>query len=189
MAVAITEQTDRVLIARLRQGDDDALGAIYDRYGATAYRIALRTLRDASLAEDAVQEAFLELWQRPGTYDHTRAQLGTWIGVLVHRRAVDIARREARRRLNAESTHWPAPDSATTEELVVLLTDRRRLDHALRRLEPNDRRIVELAYHGGMTQVEIAKRLELPLGTVKSRTFQALGRLRVLFEAGPAPTS
>lgn len=183
MAIETTSLPDAVLVARLRQGDDTALGEIYDRHGAAAYRIAHRTLRDGGLAEDAVQEAFLELWQRPNVFDATRAQLGTWICVLAHRRAVDIARREARRRVAADVPDWPAPDSYTTEEIVLLMTDRRRVDRALRGLGTRDRRLVELAYHAGLTQVEIAKRLELPLGTVKSRTFEALRRLRVLFEA------
>ena len=187
MAVALTPPLDATLVTRLRQGDPDALGPIYDRYGAVAYRVALRTLRDEKLAEDAVQEAFLDLWRRPEVYDPTRAPLGSWICVLAHRRAADIARREGRRHVAAAAAvRWDAPDSYTTEELVLLLTDRRRVDRALRALAPHDRRIIELAYHGGLSQAEIANRLNLPLGTVKSRTFKALRRLRRLFEADPS---
>lgn len=183
MAVTLTTPPDADLVAQLREGDPDALGPIYDRYGAVTYRVALRVLRDGGLAEDAVQEAFLELWRRPEIYDPARAPLGSWICVLAHRRAVDIARREARRRVTAAAVRWDAPDSYTAEELVLLLTDRRRVDQALRALAPPDRRIIELAYHAGLSQAEIANRLDLPLGTVKSRTFNALRRLRSLFEA------
>jgi RNA polymerase sigma-70 factor (ECF subfamily) len=189
MAVALTPPLDATLVTQLRQGDPDALGLIYDRYGAVAYRVALRTLRDEKLAEDAVQEAFLDLWRRPEVYDPARAPLGSWICVLAHRRAADIARREARRHITAAAVRWEAPDSYTTEELVVLLTDRRRVDRALRALAPHDRRIIELAYHGGLSQAEIANRLDLPLGTVKSRTFKALRRLRSLFEADPSDSA
>lgn len=189
MAVTVTPTPDATLITRLRQGDPDALGSIYDRYGAVAYRVALRTLRDEKLAEDAVQEAFLDLWRRPEVYDPDRAPLGSWICVLAHRRAADIARREARRHVAAAAVRWEAPDSYTTEELVLLLTDRRRVDRALRALDPHDRRIIELAYHGGLSQAEIANRLDLPLGTVKSRTFKALRRLRGLFEADPSDSA
>jgi len=183
MAVSVTPPLDTILVARLRQGDPEALGPIFDRYGAVAYRVAFRALRDSGLAEDAGQEAFLELWRRPEVYDPARAPLGSWICVLAHRRAVDIARREARRRVTASAVRWDPPDSYTTEETVLLLTDRRRVDRALRTLAPRDRRIVELAYYAGLSQAEIATQLKLPLGTVKSRTFNALRRLRSLFEA------
>ncbi|MDP9283493.1 MAG: RNA polymerase subunit sigma-24, partial [Actinomycetota bacterium] len=91
--MSLTPPLDAILVARLRQGDPEALGPIFDRYGAVAYRVAFRALRDNGLAEDAVQEAFLELWRRPEVYDPARAPLGSWICVLAHRRAVDIARR------------------------------------------------------------------------------------------------
>ena len=176
---------DVTLLRRLRSGDHVALEELYARYGGAAHQVAVRTLRAGGLAEDTVQEAFFELWRRPETYDASRASLGTWICLLTHRRAVDLARREARREAIEASGDCPTAESQTTEELVLLLTERRRVDVALRELRETDRRVLELAYHGGLTQTQIAERLELSLGTVKSRMFGALRRLRAVLEESP----
>jgi RNA polymerase sigma factor (sigma-70 family) len=179
-----TATTDEKLIERMAAGEDSALAELHARHHRTAYAIALRALADRALAEDAVQEAFLDLWRGSARWDPARAKLSTWICVLAHRRAVDIARREARRDTAPEQAETWAADAYTTEELVVLREDRRDVQSALEQLTTTQRNVIELAYYGGLSQVQIAHRLDLPLGTVKSRVSQALRTLRKLL---PAP--
>ncbi|MDQ5820101.1 MAG: sigma-70 family RNA polymerase sigma factor [Actinomycetota bacterium] len=176
--------TDEELIGRMAAGEEAALAELHARHHRTAYAIALRALADRALAEDAVQEAFLDLWRGSARWDPARAKLSTWICVLAHRRAVDIARREARRETAPEQAETWAADAYTTEELVVLREDRRDVQSALEQLTATQRNVIELAYYGGLSQVQIARTLEIPLGTVKSRVFEALSSLRELL---PAP--
>jgi RNA polymerase sigma factor (sigma-70 family) len=180
-AVAIT--SDEALVARVADRDEAALDELYSRYGRVAYGLALRILRHRELAEDAVQEAFLNIWRSAGTFDAGRAGASTWILTLVHRRAVDLVRREERRTADrlrpVEEQGGP-----TTEEEVSLRAQRRRVQEALRELAPEQREALELAYYGGLTQSELAERLGVPLGTVKSRMFSGLRRLRDLLEDG-----
>lgn len=170
--------TDEQLVARTAGADSAALGELYERHGRAAWAIAFRVLRDHALAEDAVQEAFLQLWRGADRYDAKLAKPGTWICVLAHRRAVDLARREARRRLTDPTVPQPDPASYSAEELVLAQLERRDVQRALGLLSDDQRRLVELAYYGGLTQVELAERLGVPLGTIKSRMFHALAQLR-----------
>lgn len=156
---------------------ESTLGQLVDAHHAQARRVALRVLRDPDLADDAVQEAFLDLWRQPGRFDRSRASVGTWICVLAHRRAVDLARREARRRLGDEQAGPLDAESYTAEELVVLREQRRQVRAAVDELTPRLREVVELAFFAGLTHREVAERLRVPLGTVKSRMFEALRRL------------
>ncbi|MEP6976720.1 MAG: sigma-70 family RNA polymerase sigma factor [Thermoleophilia bacterium] len=180
---ATNATSDEDLIARMADGDETAVAELHARYHRAAYAMALRALADRSLAEDAVQETFLDLWRGGAKWDPARAKLSTWICVLAHRRAVDIARREVRRETAPEQAESWAADAYTTEELVVLREDRRDVQSALEQLTATQRRVVELAYYGGLTQVEIARTLEIPLGTAKSRVFEALRSLRELLPA------
>jgi RNA polymerase sigma-70 factor (ECF subfamily) len=177
---------DEALLALAAREDEGALAALYDRYSRVAYGLALRVVRDPVLAEDAVQEAFLTVWRTAAAFRSDRAKPSTWILTLVHRRAVDVVRREERRRA-APLEPGDQPDAhglATDEEIE--LTDRRRLvQEALRQLPDEQREALELAYYGGLTQSELAERLSVPLGTIKSRMFTGLRRLRdLLSEAG-----
>lgn len=174
---------DAALGRRLAGGDHAALGEIYTLYGALAWRVAFRTLRDRALAEDAVQDAFLQLWRQAHRFDARRAGLGAWLSVLAHRRAVDIARREARRTAGDVRATDLEPGTATTEEIVLLRYDRRRVREAIALLGDSQRELIELAYFGGLSQRELASRFALPLGTVKSRMFTALSRLAQALDA------
>lgn len=172
---------DEQVLEAVGRGDHDALGLLYDRFGRLAYGLAFRILRDPALAEDAVQEAFLAVWRSADAYKRERAKPSTWILTVVHRRAVDLVRREERRRgepLEAapEPTVGPADEDAT-------LRDRRAaVQSALQELPGDQRQALELAYYGGLTQSELAERLGVPLGTIKSRMFAGLGRLRELLQ-------
>src|SRR5947207_1680104 len=165
-----------LLAARSQQG---ALAELYDRYGRPAYGLALRVLRDEKLAEDAVQEAFVSVWRTAARFVPERGKASTWILTLVHRRAVDAVRREQRRRADPlESASEPLASGA--DEDVWLRLQRERVQEALRQLPDVQREALELAYYGGFSQSELAERLGQPLGTIKSRMFAGLARMREL---------
>jgi len=178
---------DEALLALAAREDEEALAALYDRYSRVAYGLALRIVRDQALAEDALQEAFLAVWRTAGSFRAERAKPSTWILTLVHRRAVDVVRREERRRAAPLADGAEEPDErALPADEEIERTDRRRLvQEALRQLPAEQREALELAYYGGLTQSELAERLSVPLGTIKSRMFTGLRRLRdLLAEAG-----
>jgi RNA polymerase sigma factor (sigma-70 family) len=183
--------SDEALLALIARADEHALAELYRRFARLAYGLALRILRDDALAQDAVQEAFLGVWRGAERFMAERAKPSTWLLTLVHRRAVDLVRREERRRaepLEPEAEARAAPSGDEAE----LLTRRESIRAALRQLPPEQREAIELAYYGGYTQSELAERLGQPLGTIKSRMFTGLARLRELLgedahaQAGPA---
>lgn len=177
---------DLRLLRRSAEGDEGALGELYRRHASLCANRAFDVLRDRTLADDAVQEAFVDLWKTAARFDAQRASVRTWLCVLVHRRSVDIARREARRRLTDEKLDAPEASSYTAEEVLILDLDRRRVRSGLAQLSTRHREVLELAYYGGLSQSELAARLDVPLGTIKSRTSDALARLALLF-APPEP--
>jgi len=168
--------SDEACVLLVARGDETALAELYDRHGRLAYGLALRIVRDPQLAEDAVQDAFLAVWRGAGKYVADRGKASTWLLTIVHRRAIDLVRREQRRRTEpleeAVETHV-----AATEELAWLRLERERVQSALRKLSDPQREAIELAYYGGLTQSQLAERLGQPLGTIKSRMFAALTRL------------
>ena len=175
--------SDEALVALVARGDEDALAELYDRVSRIAYGLALRVLRDERHAEDAVQEAFLQVWRSAATFRAERAKASTWILTLVHRRAVDLVRREERRQaepLPDDGESAQAPEQ--TDEAAWLRFERERVQTALRQLPDVQREALELAYYGGFSQSELAERLGVPLGTIKSRMFAGLARLRELLD-------
>jgi RNA polymerase sigma-70 factor (ECF subfamily) len=180
--------SDEALVALVSRSDESALAELYDRIGGTAYGLAYRVLRDEALAEDAVQEAFMGLWRSAGSFIPERAKASTWILTLVHRRAVDVVRREQRRRTESLE-EAPEPAGASAEEAAWLRLDRERVQTALKQLPDQQREAIELAYYGGYSQSELAERLGQPLGTIKSRMFSGLSRLRELLDDGAERSS
>jgi RNA polymerase sigma-70 factor (ECF subfamily) len=171
--------SDEALVLLAARSEESALAELYDRYGRTAYGLALRILRDQALAEDAVQEAFLTVWRTASRFVPERGKANTWILTLVHRRAVDTVRREQRRRADPlERSAEPAVEGV--EEDAWLRLQRERVQEALQHLPDAQREALELAYYGGFSQSELAERLGQPLGTIKSRMFTGLSRLREL---------
>ena len=177
--IRAVDTSDESLLARVAKGDDDALGNLYDRFGRVAYGLALRVLRDERLAEDAVQDAFLAVWRQAASFRPERANARTWVLTFVHRRAVDLVRREERRRMEPLE---PEAEAATgsTAEAAELRGRREAVQRALAQLPEEQRRPIELAYYAGFSQSELAERLGEPLGTIKSRMFTGLKRLREL---------
>jgi RNA polymerase sigma factor (sigma-70 family) len=173
--------SDEALVALVARGEEWALAELYDRHGRVAYGLALRVLRDPALAEDAVQDAFMAVWRSAARFVPERSKASTWLLTFVHRRAVDVVRREERRRAEPlEAASVPAGEA--TDEVVWLRFERERVQRALRALPDAQREALELAYYGGFTQSELADRLGQPLGTIKSRMFAGLSRLRELLE-------
>jgi RNA polymerase sigma-70 factor (ECF subfamily) len=137
---------------------------------------------DLGLAEDAVQEAFLAVWRTAGSFVPERAKASTWILMLVHRRAVDAVRREARRPTDPlENAPEAMTDDSAAEDAWRSL-ERTRVREALAQLPDPQREAIELAFYAGFTQSELSERLGVPLGTIKSRVFTGLARLRDLLE-------
>ncbi len=178
---ALAHLSDEALVALVARSDESALGELYDRIGGLAYGLAYRVLRDEALAEDAVQEAFLGLWRSAGSFVPERAKASTWVLTLVHRRAVDLVRREQRRRAEPlDQSEGPATESAESD--AWLRFERERVQAALAQLPDQQREAIELAYYGGFSQSELAERLGQPIGTIKSRMFSGLARLRELLD-------
>jgi RNA polymerase sigma factor (sigma-70 family) len=178
------DRSEEALLAQVARGDEAALGEVYDRFGRVAYGLALRILRDERLAEDAVQEAFLAVWRQAASFRPDRASARTWVLTFVHRRAVDLVRREERRRAETlEPETEPAGGSAAED--VELRSRRLAVQGALAQLPDDQRRPIELAYYGGLSQSELAEKLGLPLGTIKSRMFAGLKRLGELLGNEP----
>jgi RNA polymerase sigma factor (sigma-70 family) len=177
----LTHLSDEAVVALVARQDEEAFAELYDRLGRSAYGLALRILRDESLAEDAVQEAFLVVWRTAARFVPERAKASTWVLTLVHRRAVDLVRRQERRRAEPlEAAPHVGTDAA--DEQAWLRLRRERVQTALSRLPDPQREAIELAYYGGFTQSELADRLGQPLGTIKSRMFTGLARLRELLQ-------
>jgi RNA polymerase sigma factor (sigma-70 family) len=179
VARELAHLSDEALVLLAARSQQGALAELYDRYGRPAYGLALRVLRDEALAEDAVQEAFLAIWRTASRFVPERGKASTWILTLVHRRAVDLVRREERRRADTLE-HAPEPSGGGVDEEAWLRLQRERVQDALRQLPDQQREAIELAYYGGFTQSELAERLGQPLGTIKSRMFMGLARLREL---------
>ena len=179
MSRPLAHLSDEALVLLAARSEESALAELYDRYGRTAYGLALRVLRDERLAEDAVQEGFLAVWRTAARFVPERGKASSWILTLVHRRAVDAVRREQRRRADTlESAQEPAVGGA--DEDAWLRLQRERVQDALRLLPDTQREALELAYYGGFSQSELAERLGQPLGTIKSRMFAGLTRMREL---------
>lgn len=175
-------ETDLELVRRVGARDAGAFETLYRRYAPAAYGVALRVLMQAFLAQDVVHDSFVALWNAPEAYDSTRGPFRTFLLSLVHHRAVDAVRREERLR-DRERRANPGPDPGedVMENVVeeADLADRRRaVREAMDALPEDQRRLVELMYFRGWTQSKIASTEGIPLGTVKSRVFAAMRRLR-----------
>ena len=178
--------SDEVLLGLIASGEERALAAVYDRYGRLSYGLAYRLLREAGLAEGAVQQTFLGVWRAAFTFAPERGSGRTWILTLARRCAVDMLRREGRRRWEPiDAIEDPAGEGAPAAASHLAL--RQGVQSALECLPDDQRRALELAYYGGYTQSEIAERLGEPLGTVKRRIFDGLTRLRALLTDMASP--
>jgi len=180
------DEADRAALARIAGGELAALEYLYDRYKTMAYSIAYRITSDATLAEDVVQDAFLGAWRNAARYAEARGSVKTWLLSIVHHRAIDAIRR---RRPTTELPDVDAglPDALTMPDVwaeVSASLDSVTVREALVALSDVQREALELAYFGGLTQLEIAERTGTPLGTVKSRMRLGLLAMRRSLEVG-----
>jgi RNA polymerase sigma-70 factor (ECF subfamily) len=169
------------LVARLQRRDPEALAEIYKRYGKLVYSVILRIVRDSAIAEDLTQETFLRAWNRIRGFNGERGRLGPWILAIARNRAIDYLR-SVDGRLSTSSVELNAseqPGLFVDMEDEVINSDRgRRLREAFEKLNANQRMVIELAYFEGLSQSEMAVKLNQPLGTVKTWTRSALQILR-----------
>jgi RNA polymerase sigma-70 factor, ECF subfamily len=158
----------------------DDLDALYEAYHRQALGLAYRLLNDAGDAEEVVQEAFLAVWRAGHTYDPAKGSARTWLLTLVRNRAIDVIRARQRRPVRPldETLDPVATDATDVPSQVSVNLDSRAAGEALDRLPPEQREAVELAYLGGLSHGEIARKLDLPVGTVKGRIRLGLDRLR-----------
>jgi RNA polymerase sigma factor (sigma-70 family) len=174
---------DEALVGRIVGGDQQALGELYDRYGRPAYSLARRICADDGIAEDVVQEVFLAFWRDPTRFDASRGSFGTWLLTLVHHKSVDAVRRESairRRTVPAadDGEEWSAPPGPGADQAALGKVVAGQVREALGSLPAEQRQALALAYFGGYTQREVAALTGVPLGTVKSRMFTGVQRLR-----------
>jgi RNA polymerase sigma-70 factor, ECF subfamily len=167
---------DRELVARIAAGDTAALAEVYRRYSCLVLGLARRVTGDQALAEDVTQEVFVYLWDQPGRFDPSRGTLRSWLGVLAHRRSVDLVRRESRRS-RVEARCEPDPTAPDTDDVVTAGWIGGRVREAIDKLPAEQREAVVLAYFGGRTYRQVATELSIPEGTAKSRLRLALGKL------------
>ncbi|TMF12600.1 MAG: sigma-70 family RNA polymerase sigma factor [Chloroflexi bacterium] len=173
------EDQDHHMAAQLKRGDSTALESLYDRYGGLAYGLAFRILNDRSAAEDAVQEAFLAVWRNASGFDTSRGSLRNWLLSIVRNRAIDRLRGNVRihREVQLESAEH-APEVPDAWQAVAVDLERKQIRDGFAELPDAQRRTLELAYFGGYTHVEIASRMQVPLGTVKGRMRIGLEKMR-----------
>jgi RNA polymerase sigma-70 factor, ECF subfamily len=172
---------DAAAVARVADGDTEALRELYDRYGRIVYGMTYRVTKDAQLAEEATQDTFVTLWRRAGGYDPDRAKLTTWLFVIARNRAIELVRARTRSPEPQEDIE-PAGEDLDPADLVALGDDAERIARALAELPESQFEVIKLAYFDGLSHGEIADRLQEPLGTVKSRIRLGLNRLRALME-------
>jgi RNA polymerase sigma-70 factor (ECF subfamily) len=174
------DDADRRVLADLGEGRLEALETLYDRYRAMAFAIALRITRDPTLAEDVVQDAFLGVWRHADRYVEGRGSVKTWLLSIVHHRAIDAVRRRR------PAVELPDPELLLPPQLIAVdvwpevagRMDAVEIQAAIATLSDVQREAIELAYFGGLSQTEIAERISIPLGTVKSRMRLGLVALR-----------
>jgi RNA polymerase sigma-70 factor (ECF subfamily) len=172
---------DHAALERMARGDHEALAELYDRHGRLVFSLALRILRDQSDAEDIVQDVFSQAWRQAARYESSRGNVIAWLLNLTRSRAIDRLRgRRARPdTAAADPATLELPDRAQpVDEQIALSTEAARIRAAVDELTVLQRVAIELAFYEGLTHVEIAERLELPLGTVKTRIRQGLLKLK-----------
>lgn len=168
-----TAEIDRATVERFRAGDDAAVRDIYRAFSGVVWGVSMRILRDRSLADEATQQAFLQAWRSAGAFDASR-ELGPWLVTIAKRVAIDIYRREQRRPTSALDDAAPDHPALVTmppsEDQAWQVAQVRQ---AIDTLGPDEREIVRMQHLEGFTQTEIAEKLGVALGTVKSRSFRA----------------
>jgi RNA polymerase sigma-70 factor (ECF subfamily) len=171
---------DAALLARVQNGNEQAMAVLYDRYGKIVYSIALRVLRDPASAEDILQEIFLQVWRNPASFVSARGSLGGWLAVVSRNRSIDALRRKRPTDSVEDVVLSSNFNLAEDSERTLMIEKARRVIHLL---PAEQRKTLEMAFFDGLTHAEIAEMTGDPLGTVKTRIRSALTALRKAFNA------
>lgn len=180
------QTTDRQMLSRAADGDQLAFGQLYDRLSTPLYSLAVRMLGDATEAQDAVQEVFVQIWRRASAYDPEQSTVFSWAVLMTRRRVIDRLRARGRRAqliaLSADETDPPEPATVSTaesaSESLGRIEDAMRVRSRLNQLPSEQRQAIELAFFQDCTHAEIAAQLGEPLGTIKARIRRGLLKLR-----------
>ena len=178
----LRELADEDLMELVREGDARAFELVFERHSGVAFSLAYRMCGSRSRAEDVVQEAFLSLWRSGARYDRARGSVRSWILRVVHNSAVDAFRRDTAkesRNVHDDALAEQLPAAELTDVEVERRDDADRVRGAMKTLPDDQRQVIELAYFGSFTHVEIAEMLALPAGTVKGRMRLGLTKLRM----------
>jgi RNA polymerase sigma-70 factor (ECF subfamily) len=183
---------DEDLMQLVHDGEARAFEVIFDRHGSAAFSLAYRMCGRRAMAEDVVQEAFLSLWRSGARYDHTRGSMRSWVLSVVHNRAIDAFRREVvrdNRDVHDDGIAEQMPSAERTDTEVERRDEAQQVRSALSELPKDQRQVIELAYFGGFTHMQIAEMLRLPPGTVKGRMRLGLTKMRLALDdpAGVLP--
>ena len=180
-AAPLRASDDLAIVRRMVVGEAEALAELYDRFAPLVLAVARRILGGAGDAEEVLQEAFLQAWNQADRYDAARSSVSTWLVLISRSRALDRLRsRGARDRTAAAAAAEPPPadTSSRLDEHVLHRERQRRVREALAAIPEEQRRVLELAFYGGLSQSEIATRTGTPLGTVKTRALLGMKKLR-----------
>jgi RNA polymerase sigma-70 factor (ECF subfamily) len=169
---------DSDCLARMRAGDESALTELYDRYIGLVFPVAVRILGNQAEAEDVMQDVWLQVWRNAASYDESRGTLGAWLLTITRSRALDALRSRGARSRREEQVKAEAPVAVASLNSAESSSSREAVRRAFDTLEPHHRSVLEMAYWQGLSQREIAEKMQQPLGTVKSWTRQALRDLR-----------
>ncbi len=190
MATELTTMSDIALVALIGSGDERALSEAFRRHATAVSGLARRILGDENRAEDVCQDVFVKLWREPNRFDGTRGSLQTWLLTQAHGRAVDLIRSHTARAQREEKVsreHDPfAPD---VDAEMMSLIDVQRVASAMSQISLAEREAIELAYFQGHTYREVAKMLDVPEGTIKTRIRSGLRRLHVLLNGDETDTT
>jgi RNA polymerase sigma factor (sigma-70 family) len=182
MSDAITSASRDALdqaMQAVARGDRSALRRLYDAEAPTMLGVATRLLRRRALAEEAVQDAFIRIWHAASSFNPERGNARTWMYSIVRNRALSLLRGESRMELREEPVDEDVADTSDDPEtLVARLSDGKALKGCLQGLSPKYRQAIVLAFVHGLTHAEVAGRLALPLGTIKSWIRRGLANLR-----------
>ena len=171
---------DREIRARFRQGDPDAVRSVYRSHGRLVYAVAYKVLGDRGLAEEAVQQTFVKAWRAARSFDEER-ELGPWLAAIARRVAIDLYRRESVRAADPlESVPADAPGMVAPPHSAEAVYDVWEVRQAVAQLPADEQEVVRLQHLEGFTHAQIAERLGVAVGTVKSRSFRAHKRLATL---------
>lgn len=172
---------DDELIRSVAKGDDEALIQLYQRHGRAVYSLAYYIIQDRALAEEITQDVFIAVWQKASQFDAARGRLESWLLQITRNLAIDNLRYQRRRHAHAVSLDDVESHAALSDGPLAEL-QKRELNGLLQKLPAEQQQVIELAYFQGFTHEEIAAKLKLPIGTIKSRILLGLRKLKTMLK-------